>query len=79
MKFYVEDLERVARWLDPAQALSGSCWPPWTQCKDSQEYMDEMDLFNVSLQRFVVDPQLRLAKMSSDAAWRLHVAQNHQP
>ena len=29
VKFYVEDLERVARWLDPAQALSGSCWPPW--------------------------------------------------
>ncbi|CAE7596997.1 unnamed protein product [Symbiodinium sp. CCMP2592] len=79
VRLHVEDLDRAVRWKDPLQQQQGACWPPWTCCKDALEYMDEMNLVGVSSGGFDGGRQLRLAKLSSDAAWRLHVAQNHQP
>ena len=34
---------------------------------------------DVSITKFSGERHVRLAKLSSDAAWRLHVARNHQP
>ena len=79
VRFFVEDWERVQRvWRGNDDPLA-STWPPWTMCKHSRAYFDEMGLSDVSIGDSAVVCALRAARLSSDAAWRLHVAQNHQP
>ncbi|CAE7777053.1 GIP [Symbiodinium sp. CCMP2592] len=56
-----------------------SLWPAWTNTKDAQEYLEEMGIADASIDQFKGDSYVRLAKLNSDAAWRLHVARNHQP
>ncbi|CAE7641083.1 unnamed protein product, partial [Symbiodinium necroappetens] len=47
--------------------------------QDSRDYVDEMGLSDVYVDKFVGDRCVRLAKLNSDAAWKLHVSRNHQP
>ena len=76
---FVEDLDRVEKWTPEHSEFTSSLWPPWTLCKDSREYLDEMGLVDVSIARFPLRRQIRISKLNSEAAWRLHVARNHQP
>ena len=76
---YVEDLAGNYNKNHHQTEYGNNLWPPWTLCKDSIAYYEEMGLSEVSIERFVGDCVLRVAKLSSDAAWRLHVARNHQP
>ncbi|CAE7720332.1 TY1B-A [Symbiodinium necroappetens] len=78
VNLFVEDLDKVEKWNDDA-GPADSLWPPWTRCKDTREYLDEMGLLDVSVARFPVAGQMRIYKLNSEAAWRLHVARNHQP
>ena len=75
---FVEDLHKVEKWNDVA-GPADNLWPPWTKCKDTREYLDEMGLLDVSVARFPASGQTRIYKLNSEAAWRLHVARNHQP
>ena len=80
VRLYVEDLERADKARSESESLQGSVtWPAWTQCKDAKEYLSEMGLVDVSISRFTGERHVRLARLNSDAAWRLHVARNHQP
>ena len=80
VRLYVEDLERIQRAHAQGDGAERTAtWPAWTQCKDTVEYMNEMGLVDVSITKFSGERHVRLAKLSSDAAWRLHVARNHQP
>ncbi|CAE7360569.1 GIP [Symbiodinium sp. CCMP2592] len=79
VRMYVEDLDRKNKACGCSSEDGKSGWPAWSQQKDVEEYMSEMGLVDVSIQRFTGERHVRLAKMSSDAAWRLHVARNHQP
>ncbi|CAE7641367.1 unnamed protein product [Symbiodinium necroappetens] len=76
---YVEDLAGNYDMNHYQTKYGDNLWPPWTLCKDSIAYYEEMGLSEVSIERFAGDCVLRVAKLSSDAAWRLHVARNHQP
>ena len=76
---YVEDCPRVKKFEEDHGDGMSSMWPPWTLCKDAQQHFEEMGLMNVSVTRFEGDRTARLAKLNSDAEWRLHVARNHQP
>ena len=79
VRLYIEDLERVRKVKLEAEDDVMSTWPPWTLCRESQSYLEEMGLFDVSIGRSDDVGAWRIAKLSSDAAWRLHVARNHQP
>ena len=79
VKLYVEDLDRVNKIGDVNAVIDPRFWPPWTRSNDSQDYLDEMGLMDVSVSRFVGERCPRIAKMNSEAAWRLRVASNHQP
>ena len=80
VRLYVEDLERIQRAHAQGDGAERTATrPAWTQCKDTVEYMNEMGLVDVSITKFSAERHVRLAKLSSDAAWRLHVARNHQP
>ncbi|CAE7730560.1 GIP [Symbiodinium sp. CCMP2456] len=52
---------------------------PWSSHSDAVAYMNEMGLFDVLVEKFTGGRVARLAKMDSDAAWRLHVMRNHTP
>ena len=78
VKLYVEDYKASSSAHPPARECD-EVWPPWKRCKDSLAYFMEMGLVDVSVDDFDERCHVRLAKLSSDAAWRLHVARNHQP
>ncbi|OLP80086.1 hypothetical protein AK812_SmicGene39547 [Symbiodinium microadriaticum] len=78
VKLYVEDYKSPPS--APSQAKEcDRVSPPWKRCKDSMSYFMEMGLVDVSIDDFDGRSHVRVAKLSSDAAWRLHVARNHQP
>ena len=79
VKLYIEDLVKVNRWKQLSREAAVASWPPWTLCKDSRCYLDEIGFADVSVAAFHCGRQIRVYKLNSDAAWRLHVARNHQP
>ncbi|CAE7495246.1 GIP, partial [Symbiodinium microadriaticum] len=79
VRLYIEDLERVHKVSSGAEDPAMAVWPPWTLCKESRSYYEEMGLSDVSIGRTADTGAWRIAKLSGDAAWRLHVARNHQP
>ncbi|CAE7382490.1 unnamed protein product [Symbiodinium sp. CCMP2592] len=79
VRFYVEDLRRAASTPASQEEPASTTWLPWTRCKDSRAYLEEMGMLDVSVDHYDGLRCVRMAKMSSDAAWRLHVARNHQP
>ncbi|OLP93881.1 Copia protein [Symbiodinium microadriaticum] len=79
VRLYIEDLERFHKVSSGAEDPAMAVWPPWTLCKESRSYYEEMGLSDVSIGRTADTGAWRIAKLSGDAAWRLHVARNHQP
>ncbi|CAE7942340.1 TY5A, partial [Symbiodinium sp. KB8] len=79
VKLFVEDQVRVTRWMGRSPDHEEDDWPPWTRCKDSRLYFEEMGLLDVSVPTYLGGKQVRIYKLSNEAAWRLHVARNHQP
>ncbi|CAE7671934.1 TY4B-J [Symbiodinium sp. CCMP2592] len=79
VKFYVEDMDRINYNRQRVTEDNADTWPAWTECQDTKEYLDEMGLLDVSISTFTGARHVRLAKLSDDASWRLHVARNHQP
>ncbi|OLP83551.1 Retrovirus-related Pol polyprotein from transposon TNT 1-94 [Symbiodinium microadriaticum] len=73
VRLFIEEPPRVRGEVGDAS------WPPWSQCQDAREYLLEMGLLGVAVDNFGLESHVRLAKLSSDASWRLHVARNHQP
>ncbi|CAE7752608.1 GIP, partial [Symbiodinium sp. KB8] len=72
VRLYIEDLERVHKVSSGAEDPAMAVWPPWTLCKESRSYYEEMGLSDVSIGRTADTGAWRIAKLSGDAAWRLH-------
>eukprot|EP00439_Symbiodinium_sp_Y106_P067020 s115_g11.t1 len=76
VRLYVEE--------DPTWALARTSATtttsvPWSQSPEAVKYVCEMGLRNPSVEKYSGDHVVRLAKMDSDTAWKLHVMRNHTP
>ncbi|OLP85186.1 Copia protein [Symbiodinium microadriaticum] len=63
----------------PNEPTASSTPVPWCVNQDAAGYFSEMGLTEVMIESFSGGRVARLAKMDSDAAWRLHVARGHTP
>ncbi|CAE7270838.1 GIP [Symbiodinium sp. CCMP2592] len=76
VRLMVEDLHRR---VSPEGKAHAEVWPAWSCCRDAQDYMTEMGIMDISVEKFTGERHFRIAKMDADAAWRLHVMRGHQP
>ncbi|CAE7334850.1 GIP [Symbiodinium sp. CCMP2592] len=66
---FLHALSTAGRTVHGQGKAQAEVWPAWSCSRDAQDYMTEMGIMDISVERFTGERHFRIAKMDADAAW----------